>query len=119
MNGLTFFNKMTNLEEKLFLALGLALLIGLAYFIKTSKKRKLFKAIKSNAEKGDLREALVSVYLWLKEKDSSNEIYSLKILMRHKKNKALCSQILALQHAIINERNFNCELLLQELKQYK
>lgn len=110
---------MTYFNEIIFALIGLSLFIALLYFIKTSTRRKLFKSIKMDVAKGDLRQALISVYLLLKAKNSSHEIYSLKVLMRDKKNKALCSQILALQHAIINERTFNADLLLIELKKFK
>jgi regulatory protein YycI of two-component signal transduction system YycFG len=110
---------MTYLNEIIFAFIGLAIFIALIYFIKTSKSRKLFRAIQSDIKNQQLRQALISVYSWLKLKNSSHQIYSLKILMRDKKNKALCSQILALQHAIINERNFNPDLLLSELKKFK
>ena len=75
--------------------------------------------IKLNSKKQQWQEMLVNIYRWMKIKNSTNEIYSLKILMREEKNKELCRQILALQHAIIYETSFNPEKLFQELKKFK
>ena len=74
--------------------------------------------IKVNSKNQQWQEMLVNIYRWLKLKDSSKEAYSLKVLMREDKNKELCRQILALQHAIIHETNFNPDKLFQELKKF-
>ena len=88
------------------------------YHLFLSPKRRLMAKIKSNSNKRQWQEMLVNIYRWLKLKDSSNEVYSLKVLMREDKNRELCRQILALQHAIIHETNFNPEKLFQELKKF-
>ncbi|WDE96200.1 hypothetical protein PQO03_10815 [Lentisphaera profundi] len=93
--------------------------IGSFYFIKKSRQRKLLKVIEQEGTQGDLRQCLIHIYQLLKIKDPSKELYSLKVLMRDKKNKALCVQIQALQHALIGGSKFNPDLLMVELKKFK
>ena len=94
-----------------------AIVFFLAYYL-FSPKRRLMAQIKVNSKNRQWQDMLVNIYRWLKLKDSRKQTYSLKVLMREDKNKELCREILALQHAIVHETNFNAEKLFKELRRF-